>query len=186
MENRCDIFKDCADKSDEMQCKSFVIDDYLKEDPPIKERNENGTGLFMNITVFSISNFDEMHMTYQARFSLNLRWVDWRVTFYNLKQSRVNFNYIIGDDLNKLWLPTLIFSNSKDENYLKFDTLSSVIVLRSGPSILSMPTEINEDEIYNGEINPFVYNRTYEMVLECNFELQNYPFDHQHCLINVS
>jgi hypothetical protein len=88
--------------------------------------------------------------------------------------------------LNKLWLPTLIFSNSKDENYLKFDTLSSVIVLRSGPSILSMPTEINEDEIYNGEINPFVYNRTYEMVLECNFELQNYPFDHQHCLINVS
>ena len=98
---RRDIIKDCSDKSDEMQCKSFVIDDYLKEDPPVKERNGNGTELFMNITVFSISNFDEIHMTYKARFSLNLRWLDWRVTFHNLKQSRENFNSIGDDDLKK-------------------------------------------------------------------------------------
>jgi hypothetical protein len=182
---RCDIIKDCSDKSDEMQCKSFVIDDYLKEDPPVKERNGNGTELFMNITVFSISNFDEIHMTYKARFSLNLRWLDWRVTFHNLKQSRENFNSIGDDDLKKLWLPRLIFSNF-DENNLKFDTLSSVVVKRIGSPTLNLPVEVNEDEMFEGELNPFEYNRTYEMTLECNFVLEKYPFDHQDCHIDVS
>jgi hypothetical protein len=180
------MIKDCSDKSDEMQCKSFVIEDYLKEDPPIKERNGNGTELFMKITVFSISNFDEMHMTYKARFSLSLKWLDWRVTFYNLKQSRENFNSVGDDNLKSLWLPRLIFSNSEDEKYLNFDTLASVFVQRIGSPIMSLPSEINEDEIFDGLINPFFYNRTYEMILECNSELQNYPFDHQHCQINVS
>jgi hypothetical protein len=184
--NRCDVIKDCSDKSDEMQCNSFLIFEYVREDPPIKERNGNGTELYMNITVFSINNFNEMFMTYKAKFSLNLRWLDWRVTFYNLKQSRQNFNYIGEDNLKTLWLPRIIFSNSENEKYLQFDALSSVIVQRIGPPTLSLTTEVNEDETFSGEMNPFVYNRTYEMTLECNFDLQNYPFDFQHCQIIVS
>jgi hypothetical protein len=180
------MIKDCSDKSDEMQCKSFLIDDYLKEDPPIKERNGKGTVMEMNVTIFSISNFDEMHMTFKSRFSLKLKWLDWRVTFYNLKESPVNFNSLGDDDLKTLWLPRLIFSNSLDEKYLNFDSLSSVFVQRIGSPTISLPTEVNEDEIFDGEVNPFIYIRTYEMTLECSFDLENYPFDHQNCHIDVS
>ena len=169
-----------------MECTAFFLDNYLKDDPPIKEVNGAGTALYLNVTVFGISYFDEMHMTYKARFSLNLKWFDWRVTFYNLEQLMVNYNYIGADDLAKLWLPRLIFSNSENENYLKFDALTSVIVQRIGSPKLNSPTNINEAEIYDGGSNPFVYNRSYEMTFECNFDLEKYPFDHQNCHINVS
>jgi hypothetical protein len=41
LENRCDIVKDCTDKSDESKCQFIVLDDYLKEDPPIKGTHSN-------------------------------------------------------------------------------------------------------------------------------------------------
>jgi hypothetical protein len=140
----------------------------------------------MKVIVSSISNFDEMDMTFKARFSLQLKWYDWRVTFFNLKASKDNFNYIGNNDLEKLWLPRLFFSNCVDEAYLQFDSLSSVISQRKGPSTLNSPEEIQENESFEGDSNPLVYNQTYELELECNFKLEKYPFDYQSCFIDVS
>ena len=64
--------------------------------------------------------------------------------------------------------------------------MSSVVVKRIGSPTLNLPVEVNEDEMFEGELNPFEYNRTYEMTLECNFVLEKYPFDHQDCHIDVS
>ncbi len=162
------------------------MDDYIIQDPPIKDRDGNGTLLEMKVIVSSISNFDEMDMTFTARFSLQLKWYDWRVTFYNLKASKDNFNYVGKAELEKIWLPRLIFSNCVDEAYLQFDDLSSVISKKKGPSILNSPEEIQDNEIFEGHDNPLVYNRTYELVLACNFKLEKYPFDYQSCFIDVS
>jgi hypothetical protein len=140
----------------------------------------------MKVIVSLINHFDEMDMTFTARFSIQLKWYDWRVTFYNLKLSKDNFNYIGNSDVEKLWLPRLIFSNCVNEAYLKFDDLSSVISKRIGPSTLNSPEEIQENESFEGDSNPLVYNRTYELELECNFQLEKYPFDYQRCSIDVS
>jgi hypothetical protein len=186
LDNRCDIIKDCPDKSDENNCTSFDIDNYLKQDPPIKDRDGNGTSLEMKIIVSSFNHFNEMDMTFTARFSLQLKWYDWRVTFYNLKLSKDNFNYIGNSDVEKLWLPRLIFSNCVNEASLKFDDLSSVISRRRGPPTFNSPEEIQETESFDGDSNPLVYNRTFELELECNFQLEKYPFDYQRCYIDVS
>ena len=186
LENRCDIIQDCPDKSDETNCMSFVLNNYLSQDPPIKDRYGNGTSLEMKATVSSISHFDEMDMTFKARFSLQLKWYDWRVTFYNLKASKDNFNFIGKFYLVDLWLPRLTFSNCVDEASLQFDDLSSVISQRKGEATLNSQEEIQENEIFDGDVNPLVYNRTYELDLECNFKLEKYPFDYQSCFINVS
>ncbi len=53
-------------------------------------------------------------------------------------------------------------------------------------TVMDSRLEIDENEIFSGERNPFVYNRTYELTLGCNFQLQNYPFDYQNCYIDVS
>jgi hypothetical protein len=125
-------------------------------------------------------------MRFIARFSLQLKWYDWRVTFYNLKASNDNFNYVGRDDFNFLWLPRIIFANSVDEASLLFDDLSSMISKRKGPPTLNSHEEIQENECFDGERNPLVYNRTYELELECSFKLEKYPFDYQSCFIDVS
>ncbi len=86
----------------------------------------------MDIQVISIGNFDEMAMTFKARFSLKLTWFDWRVQYFNLKNMTENLNYLSNKDIKDIWLPKLIFSNSIEEIILKFDEISSVIVQRLG------------------------------------------------------
>ena len=182
---RCDIIKDCLDKSDERDCPTLGLVDYIKTDPPIKDRNENGTSVNVTIVITTIGNFVEMDMTFRAKISLRLSWFDWRVNFYNLKFSNENFNYFANSDLKDAWLPRLIFGNSMNADSLKFDDLSSVIVQRKGPRTLNSFTELQENEIFDGEDNPFVYNRTYDLNLSCIFKLENYPFDYQNCFIEV-
>jgi hypothetical protein len=162
------------------------FNDYFSQDPPIKDRTGNGTLLEMKASVATIGNFDEMNMKFIARFSLQLKWYDWRVTFYNLKASKDNFNYVGKYDLYSLWLPRMIFGNSVNEASLLFDDLSSVISKRKGSPTLNSANEIQETESFEGESNPFVYNRTYELELECIFKLEKYPFDYQTCFIDVS
>jgi hypothetical protein len=152
----------------------------------MKDRTGNGTLLEMKVSVATIGNFDEINMKFIAKFSLQLQWYDWRVTFYNLKGFQDNFNYIGGFDLYSLWLPRLIFANSVTDAFLKFDGLSSVISKKKGPSTFNSAEEIQENEIFDGDSNPLVYNRTYELELECNFKLEKYPFDYQSCFIDVS
>ena len=55
-----------------------------------------------------------------------------------------------------------------------------------GNSVLSSRSLLNEDEIFLGKENPVVYKRFYEMVINCEMELQQYPFDNQTCSIGVN
>ena len=127
-----------------------------------------------------------MQMTYGASFNLKLIWFDWRVLFYNLKSFKENYNYIAKNDLETIWLPRIIFSNSVKQDFLKFDDISSVIVQRKGLPIPNIAEEIHEDETFEGLTNPIVYNRAYDLGFNCDFDLKKYPFDYQNCFIDVS
>lgn len=56
----------------------------------------------------------------------------------------------------------------------------------SGNSAISSRNFLNEDEIFLGKENPVVYKRFYEMVINCEMEMQQYPFDNQSCAIGVT
>ena len=127
-----------------------------------------------------------MQMTYGASFNLKLIWFDWRVLFYNLKSFKENYNYIAKNDLETIWLPRIIFSNSVKQDFLKFDDISSVIVQRKGLPIPNTAEEIHKDETFDGLTNPIVYTRAYDLKFSCDFDLRKYPFDYQNCFIDVS
>ena len=55
-----------------------------------------------------------------------------------------------------------------------------------GNLVLSSRSLLNEDEIFLGKENPVVYKRFYEMVINCEMEMQQYPFDNQTCSIGVN
>jgi len=78
------------------------------------------------------------------------------------------------------------FQQLHSRNTFMFDDFSALIVQRRGKPTPNPVTEIPENEIFAGAENPFLYNRTYELEFNCEFELHKFPFDFQNCHIDVS
>jgi len=164
--------RNCEDSSDEMNCKLVIIDnDYKMEDGPI-DVDANGTDIFVNFTIFELSSFHEISMSYRIKFDITLKWYDSRLTYTNL-QNGTDFKNKIGKaEREMIWIPQLLISNSLD--------------LRIRNYTLNPLEETNERRLYKGTENFLVYRNTYEMELHCDFELANYPFDRQYCSIVVN
>ncbi len=47
-------------------------------------------------------------------------------------------------------------------------------------------SHLNKDEHFDGEENPFIYSRFYDLTFNCDFQLERYPFDYQRCFIEVT
>ena len=54
------------------------------EYPPI-ETGHNTTLVYVDIDVFSVGSFEEISMTFDVKFTLQLEWFDNRLVFANLK-----------------------------------------------------------------------------------------------------
>ena len=54
-----------------------------------------------------------------------------------------------------------------------------------GKPTLASKSFLREDEYFEGDENAIVYKRYYEMTLNCEMELQQFPFDNQTCFIAV-
>ena len=74
-DKRCDGAQDCSDHFDETNCKLVNIDEtlYHKEFPPLKK---GGIKADVNVSmdILSISSFDELGMTFEITFHLQLLW----------------------------------------------------------------------------------------------------------------
>ena len=64
--------------------------------------------------------------------------------------------------------------------------LNCDVTFYSGPATLTSRSQLSKDELFEGEENPFVYSRYYELTFNCEFQFANYPFDFQKCYIEVS
>ena len=47
-------------------------------------------------------------------------------------------------------------------------------------------SDLEEKYLYKGSENPFAFTRTYDINFSCHFDLHDYPFDLQTCLILVT
>ena len=95
LENRCDEVADCDDLSDESNCELVIVDfkRYRKEYPPIKSLT-NRTEVTLSIEVLELGQFQELKMTFWAKFNIKLKWFDSRLTFTNLKENDAARNSI--------------------------------------------------------------------------------------------
>ncbi len=66
------------------------------------------------------------------------------------------------------------------------DDLSVVMVERRGEGVDASHVDLQENKIFQGSENPFIFERFYDLNLRCRFDLIKYPFDHQYCFIDVS
>ena len=75
MDMRCDVYHDCFDNSDEIECRMirWIIDDvFNKFDPPMSDRNLSRMEVNVSMSISHIGDPDESSMSFLVRFLLKL------------------------------------------------------------------------------------------------------------------
>ena len=196
MLQRCDGVYDCIDKSDENACDIISLDkfSYRKEQPPsMSSACTDEVNVTLSFEIFKISKFLEVGHSFNMKFLIIAKWLDNRLTFRNLKDNV--FKNVVGtQQKNLLWIPPLIFNNSEDTTTLSInrqgvdDTMVNLFVERGYNNKFSFaePSYLDETYFYKGEENLLLLTTEYNMILHCNYELEDYPFDTQLCTMDVS
>ena len=84
-----------------------------------------------------------------------------------------------------IWVPSFIFENINDKLESIVDKRTRILVIKKGNSTSTDDTSTENKLIYKGLENSITYERFYNLELECDYDLQFYPFDSQRCLIQI-
>ena len=118
----------------------------------------------------------------QLKFSLRMTWVDARLDFYNIKLDET-MNVISLEELNRIWLPVIIFHNTERGQRTINDEESFATISRTGIGSGS-DSSISEDiDIYKGSENKISMSRLYNIEFFCDYDMRWYPFDSQTCFM---
>jgi hypothetical protein len=89
------------------------------------------------------------------------------------------------EEKDQIWIPNIVFDNGIKESHIKNDEFAILKIIQNGTGSYSMNNELQENVEYNGTANKLSFFRNYKMLLICEFEQYNYPFDYQTCPITV-
>ena len=186
IQNRCDKKQDCADLSDEKDCKivAFDKDRYLKDDTPPPQDQGERLKVTLNMDVQNILNIMEVKNILALKFRLEAIWRDSRLQYYNLKTDQ-ELNSLVYIERQQIWVPTILFSNTREDFTSENDeqAFAKVIRMKDG-SLLSLET--NEDVLeYKGSENEIQIKRIYEIDFLCDYDMRYYPFDIQVCTLDL-
>ena len=173
---RCDQNTDCDDISDEKGCKIVVIDpnNYMKDKPPKQALVK------LRVDLLKILELDEVAMLYRTQYTVNLEWLDPRITFYNLHENQ-GLNTLVEEEKQMIWTPRLIFDNTDEKTRTTTDSESVISVRREGNYTKNTKESIDNVYIFEGLYNPLDMNRVYQTEWICDYEMNWYPFDTQKC-----
>ena len=138
----------------------------------------------ISITLLNILDVKELDGTWHPKFILQMEWFDSRIKMQNLNED-MQLNVLGSEEKNDPWVPIVIFNNNNKRKRLLLDGNTSLIVRKQSNGTLNDFEDFERAKVYNGQENPFVYERSYSLPLECDFDLRNYPFDTQECLIDL-
>ena len=165
---------------------------YKKIVPPFttftEELNQDGKETIIPVPVnisISLLNIVEVHevdfsITFQ--FEITLEWMEYRANYNNLKP-RIYMNTLTKDDVEKLWLPMVIYKNTDQKESTRlgenWEWRTNVFITQEGGFTNSSDEVVDETRIFKGSENRLTMQQTYAHKFQCSYKLQNYPFDTQ-------
>ena len=121
-----------------------------------------------------IQDIQEVAQYLEVKFKINLQWKDARIIFYNLKENE-NMNSLSLDEQMILWIPTIVFWNTKDQLRTINDKTTFATIIPEGNGTI-IGKEINEDiETFDGSENTISISRVYSIQFFC--DMAWYLFD---------
>ena len=130
MDKKCNFVSDCEGSEDEMACNLIKTEDgYRKDFPPFEPDGKGGinkANVNLTVHIIDILTVSELDALFGLKFSLSLSWYDRRLGFATLKKGDPN---IIGEDEQKhIWIPEVVFDNTKDLDSTVNDYKASLVV----------------------------------------------------------
>ena len=183
MEQRCrDQVSNClGPESDENDCVTVVVKDNYNNAPFTFNKESNTiipVNVDISVDVIDVLRIVEVEQEFELKLSLIMEWYDSRITYHNLKESR-SANVPTTEEVQKLWLPFVIFDNTKQNEATILDRNTKITFTREGNFTPADELETHEINIFLGSENRITFQQVYSKYFKCEYLLQLYPFDTQ-------
>ena len=189
MDQRCNQLPNCGDESDETGCEILVLKHgYKKRVPPIKSERKSDDNVVpvavsISLRLLKVVAIEEEDHAIELQFQITLEWKENRATYHNLK-SKSRLNALSMEDINRLWLPLVIYTNTDQQETTRlgenWEWSTNVLVKREeGQFERSGSGVLDEIEIFKGSENSLSMVQSYTHKFQCVYQLENYPFDTQ-------
>ena len=105
--------------------------------------------------------------------------------YHNLKTERSN-NLLSRSEIDNLWIPFVVFSNTENSEATKGDDDTEVTVTKEGNYTESSLDVMEEINIFEGSDNKITFQQVYAKEFKCVYLLHFYPFDTQERKRNIT
>ncbi|XP_023212135.1 glycine receptor subunit alpha-1-like, partial [Centruroides sculpturatus] len=141
----------------------LIPDDYDKYHAPSSE-NGGPVTVYVNLQIMDIDEIREATMDFRIHLYMTEYWKDPRLNIHKLNLTSTRIlpqNYI-----NEIWLPDLVFDNSKWAQLFQFSLPNIVIKIRKDHTIYKVTR--------------------YSFQVACKMEMEDYPMDIQFCCFKIA
>ena len=117
-----------------------LSDGYNKNIPPFKMKSY-AHGMISPVTVnvsiklLKVMEIDENQNSIDLQFEITLEWLDYRLSFNNLKE-QTYLNALTEEDKKNIWLPIVVFDNTDQKETtrlgVEWEWSTSVTITREG------------------------------------------------------
>ena len=119
-----------------MDCETKIIfsEVYFKNLPPIEslDKSVDKLDLYISPTLESIHDLDEVKSLIKLEIKLKVKWQDSRLTYVKMHPKLENL--ITLSQKEGLWLPSLVFENTKHVTQVSFDDELSHGIIQLKPN----------------------------------------------------
>ena len=120
IENKCDEFFDCFDKSDENDCKLIRFPNgYRSQFFPPSFGQSSVLSIDVKLDVLRIVKVDDINNAFTIEFLVFFSWKDSRLIYLNLGDQE-EFNELSKEEHASIWKPKVEFSNINEGQLKKF------------------------------------------------------------------
>merc|ERR1711892_296434 len=95
-----------------------------------------------------ILKIEEVHHTFTLKFRLIMEWLDYRISYHNLKLARSS-NALIIEEVDRLWIPLVVYENTEHNEGTRATDDTEVTITREGTFKESEQNTVDEINIFS-------------------------------------